>query len=144
MKGYYSYDEGSFWHIIVLNSECAQIGGCTVGSPQEVWLRADLAANTSRNVLAMWHKPLFSSGSHQGTDSQMQAMWNALFEYGAELVLTAHDHTTTNASPLRIRLVWRTPRTVFASLSWGPAVLNCGRSARSKRTAKCATTVRTA
>lgn len=33
-KGYYSYDLGT-WHLIALNSECAEIGGCDTGSPQE-------------------------------------------------------------------------------------------------------------
>ena len=32
-KGYYSYDAGA-WHVIVLNSECAAVGGCGTGSPQ--------------------------------------------------------------------------------------------------------------
>ncbi len=35
-KGYYSYDLGT-WHIVVLNSNCASIGGCQAGSPQEQW-----------------------------------------------------------------------------------------------------------
>ena len=43
-KGYYSYDLGA-WHIIALNSNCAQVGGCNAGSAQEQWLRADLAAH---------------------------------------------------------------------------------------------------
>src|ERR1700736_4970140 len=33
-KGYYGYDL-SEWHIIVLNSECAEVGGCGMGSAQE-------------------------------------------------------------------------------------------------------------
>jgi hypothetical protein len=45
-KGYYSYDLGN-WHIIVLNSNssCTTIS-CALGSAQDTWLRADLAANT--------------------------------------------------------------------------------------------------
>jgi hypothetical protein len=30
-KGYYSFDLGR-WHIVVLNTECARIGGCGAGS----------------------------------------------------------------------------------------------------------------
>ncbi len=60
-KGYYSYELGS-WHIIVLNSECKDVGGCEAGSRQEKWLRADLAAHPAACTLAYWHKPLFSSG----------------------------------------------------------------------------------
>jgi hypothetical protein len=55
--GYYSYELGT-WHIIVLNSECTNVGGCEAGSPQEKWLRADLAAHPATCTLAYWHKPL--------------------------------------------------------------------------------------
>ena len=41
-KGYYSYDVGA-WHVVVLNSQCEQVGGCGPGSAQERWLRQDLA-----------------------------------------------------------------------------------------------------
>jgi acid phosphatase type 7 len=37
--GYYSYEVGE-WHIVVLNSECKEIGSCQAGSRQEKWLRA--------------------------------------------------------------------------------------------------------
>jgi len=62
-KGYYSWNIGA-WHLIALNSECSQGPriGCATGSPQETWLKADLAANPSRCTLAYWHQPLFSSG----------------------------------------------------------------------------------
>src|SRR6266498_251935 len=58
-KGYYSYNLGA-WHIIALNGEIDH----TVGSAQEKWLRADLAANPSMCTLAYWHEPRFSSGMH--------------------------------------------------------------------------------
>src|SRR5690349_10633006 len=41
-KAYYSYDLGA-WHIIALNSECAEVGGCDAASPQGKWLQHDLA-----------------------------------------------------------------------------------------------------
>ena len=66
-KGYYSYDVGD-WHVVALNSNCADVGGCDAGSAQERWLRADLAAHPARCTLAYWHHPRFSSGEH-GSDS---------------------------------------------------------------------------
>ena len=80
-KGYYSYDLGP-WHIIALNSEIAR----SAGSEQEQWLRADLAANQTSCTLAYWHKPLFSSGNH-GNNSTLGALWQALYDYGADVVL---------------------------------------------------------
>ena len=51
-QGWYSYDLGppnsGGWHIVMLNSECDQVGGCQAGSPQETWLKADLAAAPGR------------------------------------------------------------------------------------------------
>jgi hypothetical protein len=94
-KGYYSYDVGT-WHIVVLNSECAQVGGCQAGSPQELWLRSDLAAHASMNILAYWHKPRFSVG---GSNAFTQDFWQALSDYGAEIVLGGHVHDYERYAP---------------------------------------------
>jgi acid phosphatase type 7 len=50
-KGYYSYDLGA-WHIIVLNTDSSQkeVGGCGKGSPEETWLRKDLAAHADAPI----------------------------------------------------------------------------------------------
>ncbi len=89
-KGYYSYDIGA-WHLIALNSNCSQVGGCGAGSPQEQWLKADLAAHPSMCTLAYWHHPRFSSGEHGGNTSY-DAFWKDLYAAGAEIVLSGHDH----------------------------------------------------
>lgn len=89
-KGYYSYDLGS-WHVIALNSNCSKIGGCGVGSAQEQWLRADLQANPAACTLAYWHHPRFSSGVH-GSNVAYQALWQALYDARADVVLNGHDH----------------------------------------------------
>jgi hypothetical protein len=96
--GYYSYELGT-WHIVVLNSECQDIGGCQAGSPQEKWLRADLAAHPAACTLAYWHKPLFSSGSAHGNDLTVKPFFQALYEANAELVITGHDHDYERFAP---------------------------------------------
>lgn len=96
-KGYYSYDLGE-WHIIALNSNCSAVGGCGAGSPQEQWLRADLAAHPRACTLAYWHHPRFSSGRH-GSNTAFQAFWQALYEYGADVVLNGHDHDYERFAP---------------------------------------------
>jgi len=97
-KGYYSYDLGA-WHVIVLNSNCGDIGGgCGRGSPQVVWLKADLGAHHRFCTLAYWHDPRFSSGP-TGSDERMEAFWNALYEARADLVLVAHDHVYERFAP---------------------------------------------
>lgn len=96
--GYYSYDLGS-WHIVVLNSECKEIGGCEAGSPEEKWLRADLAAHPSGCTLAYFHKPRFSSGLTHGNDPEVGAFWQALYDANAELILNGHDHDYERFAP---------------------------------------------
>src|SRR5215210_5447424 len=60
-QGYYSYEVGT-WHMIALNSNCANAGGCSASSPQGQWLKNDLASHATACTLAYWHIPLFSSG----------------------------------------------------------------------------------
>jgi hypothetical protein len=90
-RGYYSFDLGA-WHLIALNSNCEFVGGCGAGSPQERWLRADLAAHPVQCTLAYWHHPRFSSGPH-GSNAAFGAFWRALYEARAEIVLSGHDHS---------------------------------------------------
>jgi acid phosphatase type 7 len=91
-KGYYSYNLGT-WHLIALNSNCSQVGGCSAGSPQNNWLKGDLAtAKTKQNcILAYFHHPRYSSGGRQ--TSGVQGLWEALYDAGADVALTGHDHT---------------------------------------------------
>jgi calcineurin-like phosphoesterase family protein len=88
-KGWYSYDLGP-WHVVVLNSNCV-IVGCDPASEQGRWLRADLAASTTRCTVAYWHHPRFNSGAH-GNDVTVAPLWDALYQYGADLILNGHDH----------------------------------------------------
>jgi len=90
-RGYYSFNLGS-WHIISLNSECARVGGCQKGSPEEQWLREDLQKNPSNCILAYWHVPLFSSGDKHGNAPVMKDFWDALYAAGADVVINGHDH----------------------------------------------------
>jgi hypothetical protein len=61
-RSYYSYDLGAFWHVLVLDSECAKVvGGCGASSPQITWATTDLNANLAKNLIVVWHKPRYSS-----------------------------------------------------------------------------------
>jgi hypothetical protein len=90
-EGYYSYDVAANWHVIVLNGNCSEVGGCGAGSPQETWLKGDLAANTGKHILAMWHQPEFSSGLN-GSTTAYRAWWADLYAAHADIVLNGHDH----------------------------------------------------
>lgn len=89
-QGYYSFDLSN-WHLIALNSNCAEVGGCGEGSAQKQWLEADLAANSSKCTLAYWHHPRFTS-SRRGDATDMGPIWRELYEASADVVLTGHAH----------------------------------------------------
>ncbi|HWC73008.1 MAG TPA: PKD domain-containing protein [Gemmatimonadales bacterium] len=91
--GYYSYQLGA-WHIIVINSSLDM----SAGSPQEQWLRADLAAHPTTCTLAYWHHPRFSSGGN-GSTIETQPIWQALYDYGADVVINGHDHDYERFAP---------------------------------------------
>lgn len=97
-EGYYSYDLGN-WHILALNSECVEVGGCNPGSPEEKWLRADLAAHPAACTLAYFHKPLFSSGGAHGNDLELKPFYQALYEAHADVILNGHDHDYERFAP---------------------------------------------
>ena len=88
-QGYYSYDIGS-WHLIALNSNCSDAGGCNPSSPQGRWLANDLATHSNVCTLAYWHIPLFSSGGRAAQNSL--SFWQALYAARADVILNGHDH----------------------------------------------------
>jgi uncharacterized protein YjdB len=93
-RGYYSYDLGS-WHIISLNSNVSM----SAGSEQEQWLRADLAVTPAKCVLAYWHHPRFSSGTRHGSFGGAQPIWQALYDAGADVVISGHEHNYERFAP---------------------------------------------
>ena len=98
-KGYYSYDLGA-WHIIVLNSNssCTTIS-CAAGSAQDTWLRNELATHTNVCTLAYWHHPRFNSGASHGNNTAVANFWNALYQYGADVILNGHEHVYERFAP---------------------------------------------
>ena len=100
--GYYSFEIGN-WHVISLNTNDASatacpIVSCALGSPQEQWLRADLAAHPTACTLAIWHHPLFSSKTPSAAS---RPFWDALYAAGAEIVLNGHVHNYERFNPQR-------------------------------------------
>ncbi|MEP7228532.1 MAG: PKD domain-containing protein [Gemmatimonadales bacterium] len=99
--GYYSFNLGDSWHVVVLNSNAGFVSA-TAGSPQDQWLRADLAANSRPCIAAIWHHPRFFSSSDPASSLQrsgVKPFWEALYAAGADLVLNGHAHNYERFSP---------------------------------------------
>jgi hypothetical protein len=92
-EAYYSFDCGDV-HFICLDSEGANP---SPGSPQLTWLAADLAAANRKWIVAFWHRPPYSKGSHDSdTDTRMTQLRENVMPLleagGVDLVLGGHSH----------------------------------------------------
>jgi hypothetical protein len=50
--------------------------------------------------LAVWHRPLFSSGDH-GNQAAVRPLADLLYEAGAEIIVNGHDHIYERFAPSR-------------------------------------------
>jgi len=91
---YYSYNYGNI-HFAVLD---AMSSDRSSNGPMCAWLRADLAANTNDWLIAYWHHPPYTKGSHDSDfEPELVEMREnvvpILEAYGADLVLCGHSHS---------------------------------------------------
>ncbi len=94
---WYSVDIGG-WRFYMLNSNCSQISGCGVDSPQYKWLEEQMAAGVPQCTAAVWHHPRWSSGIY-GSDAQTDALYRLLYANGTDLLLTGHEHVYERFAP---------------------------------------------
>ena len=92
-ENYYSFNYGNI-HFVCLDS---MTSARTPGSPMLTWLQNDLASNTKDWLIAFWHHPPYSKGSHNSdTEDELYEMRQhvlpILENYGVDLVLTGHSH----------------------------------------------------
>lgn len=93
-EDYYSFDRGNV-HFVCLDSMTSDRSST---GPMATWLANDLAATTEQWVIAFWHHPPYSKGSHDSdAESQLVEMRTnflpILEDYGVDLVLTGHSHS---------------------------------------------------
>lgn len=92
-EAYYSFDYANV-HFVVLDSQGSLR---TPQGPMLTWLANDLAATTRDWIVALWHHPPYSDGSHD-SDTEIELIEmreNALpilEDHGVDLVLCGHSH----------------------------------------------------
>lgn len=92
-KNFYSFDYANV-HFVCLDSF---ISSRLPGSAMLTWLEQDLAATEKDWIIAYWHHPPYSFGSHNSdTELEMVQMRQNVLPilewYGADLVLAGHNH----------------------------------------------------
>ena len=92
---YYAFDFGNI-HFVCLDSETSDR---STNGPMLTWLEQDLAANTNDWLVAFWHSPPYSHGSHDSDDlneenliGMRQNVVPLLESFGVDLVLCGHSH----------------------------------------------------
>jgi hypothetical protein len=95
VPAYYSYNLCG-WHLYSLNRELSG----TARADELAWFRADLAANSGRPMLAVWHEPRWTSGTKHGSDSGAQDLWAAAVSGGVKVVLSGHEHSYERLGPM--------------------------------------------
>jgi hypothetical protein len=98
-RTWHSFDRGT-WHIVVLDSECAMVGGCGPGSAQYNWLVNDLANSSTACLAVAWHRPRWSSSASAPSDSVTDPLYRLALSEGADLLLSGHAHSYERFSRL--------------------------------------------
>jgi hypothetical protein len=96
-EAYYSFDHGNV-HFICLDSHDTSR---SAAGAMMTWLQADLADTLADWIVAFWHHPPYSKGSHDSDDpgdsggrlQDMREIFLPVLELGGvDLVLTGHSH----------------------------------------------------
>ena len=110
-EAYYSFDWGNI-HFVALDSHdtdrsapanpASNVCPPGVGGAMYQWLCADLAATDQDFIIAFWHHPPYTKGSHDsdnaadsaGIMKEMRERFLPVLDaYGVDLVLTGHSHS---------------------------------------------------
>lgn len=93
-EAYYSFDYANI-HFVCLDSFATSRSS---GGAMANWAVADLSATQQEWIIAFWHHPPYSKGSHNSDTEtaliEMRQIFNKIFEdHGVDLVLCGHSHS---------------------------------------------------
>jgi hypothetical protein len=112
-NGWYSFDLGTNWHIIVLNTASWQWGTCNmtgagsnpecVGKPTPMldWLSADLIANAGKRCIGVisWERRFYSGTGATFMNSNMRTISRMLVDAGVDFLVSAKDKLYSRFAP---------------------------------------------
>ena len=91
-EAYYAFDYGNV-HFVVLNSHDASRSPT---GAMATWLKSDLLATDAEWIVASFHHPPYTDGTHADTETQLKEMraniLPILEQGGVDLVLAGHSH----------------------------------------------------
>ena len=93
-EAYYSFDYGNV-HFVCLDSQGSDRD---LDGPMMTWLQDDLSVTTADWVVAFFHHPPYTKGSHDSDESgrsidAREEILPVLEDYGVDLVLSGHSHS---------------------------------------------------
>lgn len=98
-QGWYAVELGA-WQLLVLNSSCAEVGGCDPSSDQYRWLDETLQEQSYECRIVMWHRPRFtSSANYRGID-ELADLYARVHGAGADILVVGHSHHYERFAPL--------------------------------------------
>lgn len=91
---YYAFDHGPI-HFVCLDS---MTSSRSATGAMATWLKNDLAATTKPWLVAFWHHPPYTKGSHDSDSESQLAQMREVFvpileDHGVDLVLSGHSHS---------------------------------------------------
>ena len=114
-EAYYAFDWGNV-HFIVLDSHDSPREAT---GPMAAWLQQDLGSTSADWIIAFWHHPPYTKGSHDSDDEgqlidMREEILPILEAGGVDLVLTGHSHIYERSYLLNG--AYNTPSTTFGIL----------------------------
>lgn len=93
-EAYYAFDYGAI-HFVCLDSYDSDT---STDGDMLTWLTSDLTANTRPWLVAFWHHPPYTKGSHDSDDEgqlidMRERALPILESFGVDLILTGHSHS---------------------------------------------------
>jgi hypothetical protein len=124
VENYYSFDYANA-HFLSLDDEL-QFDGANDLQNQLDWIKQDLAAARQRGqhwLIAMWHKPPYSGGSHPDNEKIQAAFLPTLEAEGVDLVLNGHSHVAERTFPLHNHQIVNHSLSQYLKIAFSPATI---------------------